>query len=137
LNAIFAGTAQLVAARTGGFFMLNQRRAAAIKVAEGLFALERAIDEALSQAAELNRIMPQAWAEANLSCVVGQEAFDGAAAVFATLAKARRQVVETHGSLNDTKVRIGLRTLSFGDGTTKPPPKGMLSVVDSDESRAA
>jgi hypothetical protein len=117
--------------------MLNKRRDAAIKVAKGLFALERAIDEALAQAAELNRIMPRAWAEANLSAVVGQPAFDGAAAVFASLAQARRQVVATHGELDATKTQIGLRTLSFGDGTVKPPPKGMLSVVENDEAEAA
>jgi hypothetical protein len=117
--------------------MLNKRRDAAMKVAQGLFALERAIDEALAQAAELNRIMPCAWAEANLSTVVGQDAFDGAAAVFASLAQARRQVVDTHSRLDETKTQIGLRTLSFGDGMVKPPPKGMLSVVDNDESKAA
>jgi hypothetical protein len=117
--------------------MLHRRREAARKVAEGLFALEQAIDEALAQAAELNRIMPRAWAEAKLSAVVGQDAFDGAAAVFASIALARRQIVDTHAKLDETKSRIGLRTVNFGDVQGKAPPKGMLTVVEGDESRAA
>jgi hypothetical protein len=121
--------------------MLNKRRDAAIKVARELFALEKAIDGALAQAAELNAVMPTAWGEANISAVVGQEAFEGAAAVLAALVRARRHVVDTHHKLNDTKNRIGLRTVNFGgaDKGTKDDPKGAygLALVASDESRAA
>lgn len=121
--------------------MLNRRRTAARKVAENLFSLERAIDQALAQAAEFNAIMPAAWAEAGISPVVGQDAFDEAAAVFAALAQARRRVVCTHQQLEDTKNRIGLRTVSFGGLPKEDDPgktKGAaLKVVTGHRSEAA
>jgi hypothetical protein len=101
--------------------MLKKRRDAAQKVASKLIAAEAAINEALARTAELNAVMPEAQRDAGLSTVVGQEAFDGAAAVFATLATARRQVVATHHAMDATRVQIGLRTVAFGDGTQKPP----------------
>jgi|SRR5512139_1827871 len=116
--------------------MLNKRRDAAVKVAKGLFALEKAIDDALTQCAELHALMPVARAEANLSPVVGQDAFEGAAAVFASLAQARHHVVHTHMKLDETKVSIGLRTLGFG-GADKTTGSGGLTVVDGGQSRAA
>ena len=109
--------------------MLMKRRNAAVKVARELFALERAIDAALVQAAELSAVMPTATAEANLSAIVIQDAFEGSAATFAALAQARRHVIETHHRLTETKIQIGLRTLSFGDGNDKPPLKGEATIV--------
>mgnify|MGYP003579822505 CR=1 FL=1 len=90
--------------------MLRKRREAAAKVAAGLFAVEEAIDQALKRAAELNALMPGARTDANLSAVVGQDAFEGAAETFASLAKARHHIVQTHHRLEETKNRIGLRT---------------------------
>ena len=100
--------------------MLNDRRNAAIKVAESLFAAERAIDDALARAAELNGSLVTARREANLSAVVGQDAFEGSATAFAALARARCQIVETHKRLSETKIQLGLRTLAIGE--TKTPP---------------
>jgi hypothetical protein len=115
--------------------MLKKRRDAASKVANELFALERAIDQALVRAAGLNAVMPTAWAEANLSVIVGHEAFEGATAVFAALARARQHVIETHIKLDETKTRVGLRAVSFGD-QGKIPPSG-LTVVPVEGSIAA
>jgi len=100
--------------------MLKDRRTAAFKVAESLFATEVAIDAALARAAELNGNMVTARGEANLSAIVGQDAFEVSAAAFAALARARCDIVETHKRLNDTKIQMGLRTLAIGD-TEKPP----------------
>ncbi len=102
--------------------MLKDRRSAAIKVAESLFAAERAIDIALARAAELNGNMVTARSEANLSAVVGQDAFEVSASAFAALARARCDIVETHKRLSEAKIRMGLRTLAVGDGTDKDPP---------------
>jgi hypothetical protein len=88
------------------------------------------------QCAELHALMPLARAEANLSPVVGQEAFEGAAAVFAALAQARHHVVHTHQKMEETRNRIGLRTVSFGDLGKDDSEKGHLSLVH-DESQAA
>ena len=100
--------------------MLKDRRAAAMKVAESLFAAEDAIDQALARAAELNSTLVAARTEAKLSAIVGQDAFDGAAAAFAALARARADIVETHKRLSETKVQVGLREVSIGD-VGKPP----------------
>jgi hypothetical protein len=116
--------------------MLKERREAAEKVAAGLFALEHAIDLALTKSAELNAIMPAARGAANLSAVVGQDAFDGAADTFAALARARRHVVETHQRLDATKTQVGLRTVAIGSGPEKPPMPA-LTLVEDRESRAA
>lgn len=100
--------------------MLKERRDAAIKVAESLFAAEEAIDAALARVAELNATLVTARMEAKLSAVVGQDAFDVAASTFTALARARCDIVETHNRLSETKVQIGLRTVAIGD-LGKPP----------------
>lgn len=100
--------------------MLKDRRTAAIKVAESLWATEAAIDAALARAAELNGNMVTARSEANLSALVGQDAFEVSAAAFAALARARCDIVETHKRLSEAKIQIGLRTVSIGE-TGKPP----------------
>ncbi len=100
--------------------MLKERREAAQKVADRLFAVEAAIDLALTRAAELNAAIPTARAEAKLSAVVGQDAIDRAAESFALLVQARRQMVEAHHCLQETRVQIGLREVSVGDALEKP-----------------
>lgn len=104
--------------------MLRNRRLAAIKVAESLFAAEEAIDAALARAAELNGNMVTARNEANLSALVGQDAFEVSAAAFAALARARSDIVETHRRLSETQIQVGLRTVSFGDQGKPPEERG-------------
>jgi len=103
--------------------MLKDRRSAAIKVAESLFAAEEAIDIALARAAELNGNMVTARNDARVSALVGQDAFEVSAAAFAALARARCDIVETHRRLSETKIQMGLRTVSVGDEFPKPPPE--------------
>ena len=85
------------------------RQAVAQKVADRLFAVENAIDLALTRAAELNAAMPQARAEARLPAMIGQTALDRAAEAFTALVEARRRIVETHASLDEARLQIGLR----------------------------
>ncbi|HEX2764372.1 MAG TPA: hypothetical protein VHM92_11110, partial [Allosphingosinicella sp.] len=73
--------------------MLKQRRDAAMKVAESLFAAEEAIDAALARAAELNGALVTARTDAKLSALVGQDAFEVSASAFAALARARADIV--------------------------------------------
>jgi hypothetical protein len=100
--------------------MLNHRRNAATKVVASLYAAEDAIDAALARAAELNATLVMARGEAQVSALMGQEAFEVAASAFASLARARCDIVEAHKRLSETKVQMGLRTLSFGDEMPKP-----------------
>jgi hypothetical protein len=110
--------------------MLNDRRRAAMKIAESLFAAEEAIDNALARAAELTGTMVTARTDAKLSALVGQDAFEVSASAFAALARARCDIVETHKRLSETKIQVGLRTIAIGDETPKPVP---MSLATADE----
>ena len=101
--------------------MLKERRTAATKVAESLFAAEEAIDAALARAAELHGTLISARTEAKVSALVAHDAFEVAASAFAALARARCDIVETHKRLSEAQIQVGLRTLSFGDLAPKPP----------------
>ena len=91
--------------------MPRLRQAVAQKVADRLFAVESAIDLALTRAAELNAAMPQARSEARLPAMIGQTAFDRAAEAFSALVEARLQ--------------IGLSEVDSGDLIPKPAPTGL------------
>ena len=95
--------------------MLKARRDAAMKVANSLFAAEDAIDAAFARVAELNGALVMARCDAQLSAIVGQDAFELAAATLSALAKARGDIVATHERLSDAKVQIGLRAVAIGD----------------------
>jgi isocitrate lyase len=101
--------------------MLKDRQSAAIKVAERLRAAEEAIDVALIRASELTGAMVIARTDANLSALVGQDAFEVSAAALTALTRARGDMVETHKRLSEAKIQIGLRTVGVGDLGQKPP----------------
>jgi hypothetical protein len=61
-----------------------------------------------------------ARSEANLSAIVGQDAFEVSASAFAALARARADIVEAHRRLSETKIQIGLRSLATGDDQKSP-----------------
>jgi hypothetical protein len=111
--------------------MLKDRRSAAMKVAECLFAAEEAIDLALARAAELNGTMVTARTDAGLSALVGQDAFEVSASAFAALVRARADIVETHKRLSETKIQVGLRTIAIGDSVPKPPPSGQIGHLQA------
>jgi hypothetical protein len=102
--------------------MPRLRQEVAQKVADHLFAVEAAIDIALTRAAELNAAMPMARSEARLSAIVGQDSFDRAAEAFTALVEARRRIVETHQSLDQTRASMGLREVAAGDPQEKTTP---------------
>lgn len=101
--------------------MPRLRQAVAQKVADHLFAVESAIDVALTRAAELNAAMPKARTEARLPAMIGQNALDRAAEAFTALVEARRRIVATHQSLDEARVQIGLREVASGDTVPKTP----------------
>ena len=112
--------------------MLNERRKAGEQVAERLFAVEQAIDHALTCAAQLSAIMPIARSEAKLSAVIGQDAIESAAEALTMLVRARQQIVTTHHRLDETKTQVGLRAVALGGGMLKPLGSlPTLSLVDT------
>jgi|TARA_R100000501_G_scaffold10060_2_gene19905 hypothetical protein len=117
--------------------MLNQRMAAAQKVADRLFSAEAALDSALAEVAQLTAAVPIARAEAGLSAMFGQDALQAAQAAVTALVDARGKLLETHRQLDNTKDQMGLRTKMFGGGMPKPEPLSAeqprhLTVVTSD-----
>ena len=100
--------------------MPRLRQQVAQKVADRLFAVESAIDIALTRAAELTAAMPQARTEARLPAMIGQTALDRAAEAFTALVEARRRIIETHSSLDQARAQMGLREVDSGDAYPKP-----------------
>jgi hypothetical protein len=115
--------------------MPRLRQEVAQKVADRLFAVESAIDIALTRAAELNAAMPMARTEARLPAMIGQAAFDCAAEAFTALVAARRRIVETHESLDQARVQIGLREVATGDSV--PKDAAVAPLAREDETRVA
>lgn len=116
--------------------MPRLRQAVAQKVADRLFAVESAIDIALTRAAELNAAMPAARTEARLSAMVGQNALDCAAGAFTALVEARRRIVETHVQLDEAREQIGLQEVNTGDLPPKTPIGGSLERLSVTQIRA-
>ena len=112
--------------------MRNQRIAAARDVAEKLHAAEAAIDEAFARVAQLNMALPEARRAANLSAIVGQDAFSRAASSMQHLAAARQEMVAAHQGLFETQNDIGLRAMNFGGGVDKPKTANSGLQVVSD-----
>lgn len=107
-----------------------------------LYAAESAIDAALSETATLAAMLPAARAQAYLSAVSGQKAFDGAAASISALAEARSHLVQTHTTLSALARKLGLDALAAGpvDKPDDTPPRdgsGGLSAKKQEFQRDA
>ncbi|WP_156254444.1 hypothetical protein [Sandarakinorhabdus oryzae] len=104
--------------------MLKERRLAANKVAEQLFAAEAAINAAVSAVAQLTAVMPMAAQEANLAACIGQDALMGAMETCQQLIQARARIIATHASLRDAQNKIGLGAVNFNGNC--PPEQASL-----------
>ena len=91
-----------------------------------LHAAEAAIDAALTETAQLAALLPAARAQAFVSAVTGQKAFDGTAASISALAQARSHLVDTHNTLAALARKMGLDTVAVGplDKPEDPVPIG-------------
>jgi hypothetical protein len=95
-------------------------------LAARLYAAEAAIDHALAESATLAAALPGARADAWLSAVTGQKAFEGAAGAISSLAEARAHIVMTHTTLAAIARALGLGPLAVGplDKPGDGPPVG-------------
>lgn len=95
-------------------------------LAARLYAAENAIDQAVSDCATLAAALPAARAEAWLSAVTGQKAFEGTAAAITALTEARAHMVQTHTTLSALARKLGLDALAVGplDKPGDGPPLG-------------
>lgn len=103
--------------------MLKERRLAANKIAEQLFAAEAAIDAAVAAVAQLTAVMPMARQEANLAAAIGQDALMGAMQTCQQLIEARGRIIATHAALRAAQTKVGLGSVNF-NGTC--PEEGNL-----------
>jgi hypothetical protein len=96
------------------------------RLAARLYAAETAIDVALMETATLAAMLPTARAEARLSAVTGQRAFDGVAGAISALSAARSQMGQTHAALAALARKLGLDALAVGpvDKPGDTPPIG-------------
>ena len=75
-----------------------------------MYAAESSIDEALIGAANLLNGMIAAKAELNLAATVGDPALGKVAEAIASLTAARSAMVAAHKQLDESRLRLGIRT---------------------------
>jgi hypothetical protein len=109
--------------------MLKERRLAANKIAEQLFAAEAAIDAAVAAVAQLTAVMPMARQEANVPASVGQDALLGAMATCQQLVEARARIIATHAALREAQVKVGLGAVNFNGNC--PPSHAELQEAEA------
>lgn len=100
-------------------------------VGHNVHKVEDTIDVALTSAAQFAATLPEVRKQMGLSAVVGQDVFDAAAALVATLTDARRQAVEMHNRMDAVRAQIGMKPLAFG-GCFKPfgtEHKGLSAIA--------
>lgn len=83
-------------------------------VANKMWATEQAVDAAIAEAAGLLTGMIEARTELRLSATVGAEASAKVAEAIAVLAQARAALVAAHKEMEETKLRVGIRTKLIG-----------------------
>lgn len=102
------------------------------RVANKLFATEKAIDKAMVEAAELLAGAVEARAELKVSAITGDAAQAKLVEAIAALGEARTAIVGMHHEMSEVKLRLGIRTKLIGveDKPDDPPkPKGLLRDV--------
>jgi hypothetical protein len=128
-------------AREGGN-MLKKRLAAANGVATKLSDAERAIDAAIAKVGALMTHLPEAQSAANVSPVVGDNAYDDLQAAISSLFATRSRMVAFHHKVDDIRNQMGLRRFRIvgtGDAAKILEPQGLNddAATSSGDVRAA
>ena len=84
------------------------------RVAAKLHGTEAAIDAAMVQVAEMMGELVQARKDLGLSATVAAGASTKVAAAVAALSEARSAIVAAHAELDETRLRLGVRTKMMG-----------------------
>ena len=82
------------------------------RVANKLISTENSVDAALAEAAELMSVMLSARKDVKLSTAVGDAAQIKLLEAMKALSEARTAMVGVHEELNETQLRLGIRTRS-------------------------
>jgi len=84
------------------------------RVANKLHGTEAAIDAAMVQTAEMMSELVQARKDLGLAATVGATTTAKVMAAMAALSEARTAMVEAHAELDQTRLRLGVRTKMVG-----------------------
>lgn len=84
------------------------------RVATKLFATEAAVDAAMVEVSEMIAELVRARKDLGLSAVVGHGASAKFAEAVQALAEARTAIVDAHAQLDETRLRVGIRTKMGG-----------------------
>ena len=105
------------------------------RVANKLYATEAAVDAAMVEVSEMIAELVQARKDIGLSAVVGHGASAKFAEAVQALAVARSAIVDAHSQLDETRLRVGIRTKMIGfDKGTEMQPNGLHEVASLREA---
>jgi hypothetical protein len=80
------------------------------RVAEKLWSTENAIDEAIAETSKLMGELVEGRKALQVPHLLTDEATMKIAASMAAMAEARKSMIEAHHALNETRLRLGVRT---------------------------
>ena len=103
--------------------MLNQRLAAAQRVADELLPAETELDNAILHTSRLAIGVIEGRRTAKLPLNTGQEGLALVSRATAKLVDARSDIIAAHVAFRQTQDDIGLRAVSFGDIHESPDKK--------------
>ncbi|MET3667013.1 hypothetical protein [Caulobacter sp. 1776] len=92
------------------------------RVTNKLYATEAAVDAATAQVAEMMAELVQARKDLNLAATFGHGVSVKVADAMQALIVARTAIVEAHTQLDESRLRLGIRTSMVGN---LPPEKGL------------
>lgn len=103
-------------------------------VADRLIKAELSVDQAILDTTNLLGGMVAARVELKVSATLGDEAARKVAEAVAALTEARAAVVAAHRELDETRLRMGIRT-KLGGGWDKPPKENDFTFQDPSARR--
>lgn len=101
------------------------------RVANKLISTEAAVDAAMVEVAEMMAELMQARKDLNLSVTFGHGVSVKVADAMQALVAARTAVVEAHTQLDETRLRLGIRTRMAGDIKPQEETRGLADVREA------
>lgn len=103
-------------------------------VIDQLNAAEFGVDNAFTEVATFNALLPQARQQANVAAEVGQDALEFAGEALQHVLRARAAMVAAHKALTGVKTDMGFDTVNFGGLGGKPSKARLQSSIRSVEA---
>jgi len=116
--------------------MLNKRLEYAKDVAKELLEVEATCDQLVAQVGQLMTRLSAGRTSANVSAVMGQNAFSSVGAIAPAAIAVRGLIVDAHHQLRDFQHQAGLDAYNLGGGWFKAEERGKapFAVVRHEEA---